>query len=117
MNFSIVCSNLSYEIADRKILDKINISFGSGNKYALIGRNGVGNTTFLKILTNNITDYSGNISGTSRHTIGYLPQQAIEIEGNPTVWELALSYLKKALTGLKNYEDILYENLFILGFN
>ena len=53
-------SNLSVQFGKRVLFDEVNVSFTPGNCYGIIGANGAGKSTFLKIL-------AGNIDGTSGH--------------------------------------------------
>ena len=43
-------SDVSLRFSDRKLFDEVNIKFTAGNTYGLIGANGAGKSTFLKIL-------------------------------------------------------------------
>ena len=47
-------SDISLQFSDRKLFDEVNIKFLSGNCYGLIGANGAGKSTFLKILAGDI---------------------------------------------------------------
>ena len=47
-------SDISLQFSDRKLFDEVNIKFTPGNCYGLIGANGAGKSTFLKILDGEI---------------------------------------------------------------
>ncbi|RBN36472.1 hypothetical protein DMN50_35350, partial [Priestia megaterium] len=47
----ITVSNVSLRFGDRKLFEDVNIKFTPGNCYGLIGANGAGKSTFLKILS------------------------------------------------------------------
>jgi len=47
-------SDVSLRFSDRKLFDDVNIKFTAGNTYGLIGANGAGKSTFLKILAGDI---------------------------------------------------------------
>ncbi|MFH1291709.1 MAG: ABC-F family ATP-binding cassette domain-containing protein [bacterium] len=68
-------NNLSLRFSDNKLFENINISLDSASnkKVALVGRNGCGKSSLLKILNNEIKPTSGNIDF-ANETIGYLPQ-------------------------------------------
>ncbi len=53
--------NLSKSFRNHNVLEDINLQLENGHIYGLLGRNGVGKTTFLKILGNEITKYKGEI--------------------------------------------------------
>lgn len=58
----ITVSNVSLEFSDRKLFDEVNLKFTPGNCYGLIGANGAGKSTFLKILSGEIAPSTGNIA-------------------------------------------------------
>ena len=55
-------SNLSVQFGKRILFDEVNTSFVKGNCYGIIGANGAGKSTFLKILSKNIEPNSGHVS-------------------------------------------------------
>jgi ATPase subunit of ABC transporter with duplicated ATPase domains len=55
-------SNVSLEFGQRKLFTKVNIVFSPGNCYGLIGANGSGKSTFLKILSGEIESSSGEVT-------------------------------------------------------
>ena len=55
-------SDVSLRFSDRKLFDDVNIKFTEGNTYGLIGANGAGKSTFLKILAGDLEPTTGHIS-------------------------------------------------------
>ncbi len=55
-------SNLSVQFGKRVLFDEVNITFSPGNCYGIIGANGAGKSTFLKIISGEIDPSSGHIS-------------------------------------------------------
>ena len=55
-------SNLSVQFGKRILFDEVNTSFVKGNCYGIIGANGAGKSTFLKILSKSLEPNSGNVS-------------------------------------------------------
>ena len=55
-------SNLSVQFGKRVLFDEVNISFTQGNCYGIIGANGAGKSTFLKILSGEIDPTSGQVN-------------------------------------------------------
>ena len=53
--------NLRFSYQAHNVLDLSPVTFEQGKIYGIVGRNGVGKTTFFKTLTNIITHYSGSI--------------------------------------------------------
>ena len=58
----ITVSNVGLRYGDRKLFEDVNIKFTPGNCYGLIGANGAGKSTFLKILSGEIEPQSGYCS-------------------------------------------------------
>ncbi|MFZ2454384.1 MAG: ATP-binding cassette domain-containing protein, partial [Trichococcus flocculiformis] len=57
----ITVSNVSLQFSDRKLFDNVNLKFTPGNCYGVIGANGAGKSTFLKILSGVIQPTTGDI--------------------------------------------------------
>ncbi|MBT8182931.1 MAG: ATP-binding cassette domain-containing protein, partial [Eudoraea sp.] len=55
-------SNLSVQFGKRVLFDEVNVSFTQGNCYGIIGANGAGKSTFLKILAGEIDPTSGSVN-------------------------------------------------------
>ncbi len=58
----ITVNNVSLHYADRKLFDDVNIKFAPGNCYGLIGANGAGKSTFLKVLSGEIQPSTGTVT-------------------------------------------------------
>src|SRR5438067_13876857 len=54
-------SNISLRFGARKLFEDVNVKFTPGNCYGLIGANGAGKTTFLKILSGEIEPTTGEV--------------------------------------------------------
>ena len=55
-------TNVSLRFGDKKLFEDVNIKFTAGNCYGLIGANGAGKSTFLKILSGEIEPQTGHVS-------------------------------------------------------
>ncbi len=72
---------------DKTIFEKLNFNIAKGEKIALIGKNGVGKSTFIKMLVNE-TDYNGTIKLGHNVKIGYFAQdEAAKLDTEKTVYE------------------------------
>jgi ATPase subunit of ABC transporter with duplicated ATPase domains len=58
----IAANNLSLQFGKRVLFDEVNVKFTAGNCYGVIGANGAGKSTFLKILSGDIDPTRGNVS-------------------------------------------------------
>lgn len=58
----ITVNDVSLQFPDRKLFEEVNIKFTPGNCYGLIGANGAGKSTFLKILSGEIQPTTGVVS-------------------------------------------------------
>ena len=82
-----------------RVLDKVSFSVGEGQKIALVGQNGVGKSTLLKIIAGLESADKGEVMKPNRILIGYLPQEAI-VKSEETL----LHYLRR-MTGLTDLEN------------
>ncbi len=57
----VTASNLSVQFGKRVLFDEVNVTFTKGNCYGIIGANGAGKSTFLKVLCGTIEPTSGNV--------------------------------------------------------
>ncbi|MFY0999190.1 MULTISPECIES: ATP-binding cassette domain-containing protein [Streptococcus] len=73
-------SDVSLRFSDRKLFDDVNIKFTKGNTYGLIGANGAGKSTFLKILAGDIEPTTGNISLGPDERLSVLRQNHFDYE-------------------------------------
>ena len=73
-------SDVSLRFSDRKLFDDVNIAFKPGNTYGLIGANGAGKSTFLKILAGDIEPTTGHISLGPDERLSVLRQNHFDYE-------------------------------------
>ncbi|MCA1029473.1 ATP-binding cassette domain-containing protein [Bacillus timonensis] len=76
----ITVTNVSLRFADRKLFEDVNIKFTPGNCYGLIGANGAGKSTFLKILSGELEPQSGDVHMTPGERLAVLKQNHFEYE-------------------------------------
>ncbi|MFT3918617.1 ABC-F family ATP-binding cassette domain-containing protein [Cloacibacterium sp.] len=99
-------SNLSLQFGKRVLFDEVNIMFTKGNCYGIIGANGAGKSTFLKILTGKQEPTTGNVSLEPGKRMSVLEQDHFAYD-NFTVLETVLRGNKK-LYEIKEEMDALY---------
>ncbi|MBN6886872.1 ATPase subunit of ABC transporter with duplicated ATPase domains [Cytobacillus horneckiae] len=73
-------TNVGLRYGDRKLFEDVNIKFTPGNCYGLIGANGAGKSTFLKILSGEIESQSGQVSLGPGERLAVLKQDHFEYE-------------------------------------
>ncbi|MBS4173097.1 ATP-binding cassette domain-containing protein [Bacillus sp. FJAT-49736] len=76
----ITVNNVSLRYGDRKLFEDINIKFTPGNCYGLIGANGAGKSTFLKILAGELEPQTGDVHITPGERLAVLKQNHFEYE-------------------------------------
>ena len=70
----ITTSNLTVQYGGRKLFEDVNIKFTEGNCYGIIGANGAGKSTFLKVITGDVESTSGDIIIDKNKRISFLKQ-------------------------------------------
>ena len=81
-------NHLSVIFSGITLFDDLQFVIGDHERVGLVGKNGVGKTTLLRILTHELEPESGEIVVTKGFRIGYLPQE-MKIQSDKTVWEKA----------------------------
>lgn len=99
-------SNLSLQFGKRVLFDEVNIKFTKGNCYGIIGANGAGKSTFLKILSGKQDPTTGNVSLEPGKRMSVLEQDHFAYD-QYTVLETVLRGNKK-LFEIKEEMDALY---------
>jgi ATP-binding cassette subfamily F protein uup len=99
--------NLSKSFNDRWLFKDITFGIGQGEKVALVGENGTGKSTLLKILTGQIASDSGVISTREGIKLGYLTQQPY-VDDALSVKEILFDEKNKIAQAVREYEDCLH---------
>ncbi len=91
-------SNLTIQFGAKPLFENISVKFGNGNRYGLIGANGCGKSTFMKILAGDLAPTHGSVSSTPGERIGVLKQDQFAYEeysvidtvimGHNELWEV-----------------------------
>jgi len=76
----LAAANLSIQFGAKPLFENVSVSFGNGNRYGLIGANGSGKSTFMKILAGELEPSSGNVSTDPNERIGQLRQDQFAYE-------------------------------------
>ncbi|MBS9425949.1 ABC-F family ATPase [Photorhabdus caribbeanensis] len=73
-------NNITMQFGSKPLFENISVKFGNGNRYGLIGANGSGKSTFMKILGGDLTPTAGNVSTDPNERIGKLRQDQFAFE-------------------------------------
>ncbi len=73
-------ANITMQFGAKPLFENISVKFGDGNRYGLIGANGCGKSTFMKILDGSLAPSAGNVSITPNERIGKLSQDQFAFE-------------------------------------
>ncbi|MEM7278362.1 MAG: ATP-binding cassette domain-containing protein [Pseudomonadota bacterium] len=98
--------NISLAFGERQLLDKVSLSVQTGERVCLIGRNGEGKSTLLKVIANTVDVDEGTRWLRPGHRLAVLEQEAAE-SGNLTVFENVASGLPEHLAQLDQYTQAL----------
>jgi len=99
-------SNLSLQFGKRILFDEVNITFSPGNCYGIIGANGAGKSTFLKILSKDLEPNTGSVFLEPGKRLSVLEQNHNRYDDNTVLESVILG--NKKLFELKNEIDSIY---------
>tara|TARA_Y100001978_G_scaffold196138_1_gene205304 strand:+ start:347 stop:2029 length:1683 start_codon:yes stop_codon:yes gene_type:complete len=89
----------------KQIIKNIHLSFFYGAKIGIIGLNGSGKSTVMKIIAGLDQAYQGDVVFSPGYSVGYLPQEP-KLDLNKTVKEIVMEGCQETVDVLKEYEDI-----------
>ncbi len=111
--FMISANNVTYRVGKKALFEDVNIKFTEGNCYGLIGANGAGKSTFLKILSGDLDTTKGDISITPGQRLSVLEQDHFKydsysvmdtvIMGNARLYEIMKE--KDAIYAKEDFSD------------
>ena len=81
----IAANNVTLRIGKKALFEDVNIKFTEGNCYGLIGANGAGKSTFLKILSGQLETTSGDITITPGQRLSFLQQDHFKYDAYPVL--------------------------------
>jgi len=101
--------SVSLSFGDRVILSEVDWQVPDGSRVALVGANGTGKSTLLKIIAGEMESDQGDIARSANDILGYLPQDLIELDAIPLI-----DYLR-AKSGLTHYEKVIKESQHVMS--
>ncbi|KKN60970.1 hypothetical protein LCGC14_0526600 [marine sediment metagenome] len=91
-------ANITMQFGAKPLFENVSVKFGEGNRYGLIGANGCGKSTFMKIISKKLEPTAGNVSYDPHETYAVLEQDQFAYEnqrvidvvimGNKALWEV-----------------------------
>lgn len=102
-------NNINFEFGGRYLYRDASWQINPGEKIGLVGRNGTGKSTLLRIITGEYAIESGEINAIRGLTIGFLNQDLLSFSTDGSIRDVALGAFEEALTIEKEIEDILHQ--------
>ncbi|MEO1939987.1 ABC-F family ATPase [Candidatus Thioglobus sp.] len=99
-------ANITMQFGEKPLFENISIKFQGGNRYGLIGANGCGKSTFMKILTSELKPSGGTVSITDGERLGILHQDQFAFEAFRVVDTVIMGH--RELWEIKKERDRIY---------
>ncbi|GGI24703.1 ABC-F family ATP-binding cassette domain-containing protein [Pedobacter mendelii] len=99
-------SNLSLRYGKRTLFEDVNLKFNQGNCYGVIGANGAGKSTFLKILSGEVNQTSGSVAFTPGERMAVLKQNHHEFDESTVLETVMMGH--KELYAIMKEKDAIY---------
>lgn len=102
----ITTANITMQFGAKPLFENISVKFGNGNRYGLIGANGCGKSTFMKILDGSLAPTAGNVSITPNERVGKLHQDQFAFEEYTVIDTVIMGHTE--LWAIKQERDRIY---------
>ena len=102
----ISANNVTLRVGKKALFEDVNIKFTEGNCYGLIGANGAGKSTFLKILSGQLEPTKGDVSITPGERLSFLEQDHFKYDAYPVIDTVIMG--NPRLYEIKNEKEALY---------
>jgi ATPase subunit of ABC transporter with duplicated ATPase domains len=101
-------SNITMQFGAKPLFENVSVKFGDGNRYGLIGANGCGKSTFMKILGGDLEPSSGNVMLDRGERLGKLRQDQFAFEDNRVLEVVMMGHA--AMWEVMAERDAIYAN-------
>jgi ATPase subunit of ABC transporter with duplicated ATPase domains len=101
-------ANITMQFGEKPLFENVSVKFGNNNSYGLIGANGSGKSTFMKILGGDLEPSAGNVSTDSGERIGKLKQDQFAYEQFSVIDAVVMGHTE--LWTVKTERDSIYSN-------
>ncbi|MEQ1485418.1 ABC-F family ATPase [Methyloglobulus sp.] len=99
-------ANITMQFGAKPLFENVSVKFGDGNRYGLIGANGCGKSTFMKILSGDLEPSAGNVSTSPGERLGILRQDQFAYEEFSVIDTVIMGH--KELWEIKKERDRIY---------
>ncbi|GAD90136.1 MULTISPECIES: ABC-F family ATPase [Vibrio] len=99
-------ANITQQFGAKPLFENISVKFGEGNRYGLIGANGCGKSTFMKILSGELEPSGGNVSYDPNERVAKLNQDQFAYEEFTVIDTVVMGF--KELWAVKQERDRIY---------
>lgn len=99
-------ANITMQFGAKPLFENVSVKFGEGNRYGLIGANGCGKSTFMKILGGDLEPSAGNVSKEPNERIGKLKQDQFAYEEYSVIDTVVMG--NEELWAIKSERDAIY---------
>lgn len=101
-------ANITMQFGVKPLFENVSVKFSNGNRYGLIGANGCGKSTFMKILGDDLEPSAGNVSKDQNERIGKLKQDQFAYEEFTVIDTVIMGHAE--LWAIKSEKDAIYAN-------
>lgn len=102
-------TNLSYYLGDRALYDEASLFIGPKDKIGLIGLNGTGKSTLLKMMVSDVQPSGGKISMSKDTTIGFLNQDLLSFQTQDSILSVAMTAFAETMKIQKEIDNVIKE--------
>ena len=99
-------TNVTFEFGARALMEDATWHIQPGERIGLIGYNGTGKSTILKLFVGEYLPSAGTVEKSKDTSIGYLHQDLLSFDTNDSIFEVALSAFEKVLQLEKEIEEL-----------
>ena len=105
----LVASNITMQFGAKPLFENVSVKFGEGYRYGLIGANGSGKSTFMKILDGELEPTAGNVSKDAHERVAYLRQDQFAFEDQRVIDVVMMGH--EQMWACMQEKDAIYANL------
>ena len=105
----LVASNITMQFGANPLFENVSVKFGEGYRYGLIGANGSGKSTFMKILDGELESTAGNVSKDAHERVAYLRQDQFAFEDQRVIDVVMMGH--EQMWACMQEKDAIYANL------